>query len=290
MKPLIRATILIAALFTLPEMSFGQSLLRGTVIDSVTNEALIGANVFLKGTAIGGVTDREGKFRISGIPEGTHTLTVSYIGYRYKALPLTATGEELQPLSIRLVPDVLEGEEILITAQARGQIAAMNQQINATTIVNVISEEKIKELPDVNAAEAIGRLPGVSILRSGGEANKVILRGMSDKFTSITVDGVRIAATDANERGVDLSTISQGSLAGIEVFKALTSDKDAEAIAGSVNLVTRKAPSERLLRLDSKDAYGGLNKTFQQYDFSLRYGERFFEDVLGVQLVGNLEL
>jgi TonB-dependent receptor len=290
MKPLIRATILIAALFTLPEMSFGQSLLRGTVIDSVTNEALIGANVFLKGTAIGGVTDREGKFRISGIPEGTHTLTVSYIGYRYKALPLTATGEELQPLSIRLVPDVLEGEEILITAQARGQIAAMNQQINATTIVNVISEEKIKELPDVNAAEAIGRLPGVSILRSGGEANKVILRGMSDKFTSITVDGVRIAATDANERGVDLSTISQGSLSGIEVFKALTSDKDAEAIAGSVNLVTPRAPSERLLRLDSKGAYGGLNKTFKQYDFSLRYGERFFDNVFGVQLVGNLEL
>ena len=60
-------------------------------------------------------------------------------------------------------------------------------------------------------------------------------------------------------RGIDLSTISQGSLAGIELYKALTADKDADAIAGSVNLVTKKAPSERVLRFDAKGAYNKLN-------------------------------
>jgi TonB-dependent receptor len=280
--------ILMAGLFLIPSVILAQGTIRGTVADSVSHERLVGVNVFVVGTSLGNPTNIEGQYRITRIPSGSITVRASYLGYRTKDLRLDITGDTT--LNFGLVPDVIEGEEILVTAQARGQIAAMNQQINATTIVNVISEEKIQELPDVNAAEAIGRLPGVSILRSGGEANKVILRGMSDKFTSITVDGVRIAATDANERGVDLSTISQGSLSGIEVFKALTSDKDAEAIAGSVNLVTRKAPSERLVRLDSKGAYGGLNKTFKQYEFHLRYGERFFDDVFGVQLVGNLEL
>ena len=68
---------------------------------------------------------------------------------------------------------------------------------------------------------------------------------MDEKFTSITIDGVRVPATDADTRGVDLSMFSQGTLAGVELFKALTPDKDGDAIAGSINLVTRKAPSTR---------------------------------------------
>ena len=202
---------------------------------------------------------------------------------------MVATAGTETVIDVRLMPDVIEGQEVLITAQVRGQVAAINQQITSNTIVNVISEEKIKELPDANAAEAIGRLPGVSIIRSGGEANKVILRGMSDKFTTFTIDGVRIPPTDADSRGVDLSTFSQGTLAGVELFKALTPDKDGDAIAGSINLVTRKAPSARTIRLDAKGAYNKLDDDFGQYDFNGRYGERFFDDILGVQVTGNVE-
>ena len=156
-------------------------------------------------------------------------------------------------------------------------------------MVNVVSTEKIKELPDANAAEAIGRLPGVALQRSGGEATQIVLRGMSGGFSSVTMDGVKIPATDANTRGVDLSMMSQGSLAGIELYKALTPDKDADAIAGSVNLVTPNAPAERFVQINAKGAYENLDKTYGQYDFSAKYGERFFNDVLGVQISGNLE-
>ncbi|MCW8850025.1 MAG: TonB-dependent receptor, partial [Melioribacteraceae bacterium] len=160
---------------------------------------------------------------------------------------------------------------------------------SSNTIVNIVSEEKIQELPDANAAEAIGRLPGVSLTRSGGEANKIILRGLSDQYTSITIDGVQIPSTDATGRGIDLSTISQGSLAGIEMFKALTSDKDADAIAGSVNLVTKKAPENRMIRGVFKGGYNGIEESAKQYDFSFRYGERFFDNLLGLQLSANFE-
>ena len=116
---------------------------------------------------------------------------------------------------------MVEGEEVTVTAQARGQVSAINQQINSSTIVNVISEEKIQELPDANAAEAIGRLPGVSITRSGGEANKVILRGLSDKFTTVTIDGIKIPPTDADSRGVDLSIVSQDRLRALNSSRRL---------------------------------------------------------------------
>ena len=81
-------------------------------------------------------------------------------------------------LDIQLSPDVIEGEEVVITGQLLGQVLAINQQLTSNNIVNVVSEEKIQELPDMNAAEVIGRLPGVALQRSGGEANKIILRGL----------------------------------------------------------------------------------------------------------------
>jgi len=269
--------------------NFAQNTLQGIVADSLTKESLVGASLYFMGTSIGSATNIEGEYKITHVPDGNFKVRVSYVGYSTKDINIILKGGQTLELFVQLAPAAIQGKTITVTAQAAGQAAAINQQFSSNTIVNVISEEKIQQLPDANAAEAIGRLPGVSITRSGGEANKIVLRGLSDKFSTFTIDGVRIAPTDADARGVDLSTISQGSLAGIELFKALTPDKDADAIAGSVNLVTRKAPSQRLLRVDAKGAYDGMDKYSGQYEFALRYGERFFNDVLGVQVTGNLE-
>jgi TonB-dependent receptor len=269
--------------------ALSQGTLKGVVTDSLTNKELIGANVFLVGTSLGAATNIEGRFTINDVAEGKNIIKISYIGYRMKEIEVNIFKGKTIQLGIALFPDVIEGAEVIITGQKLGQVSAINQQINSNTIVNVVSEEKIQELPDVNAAEVIGRMPGVSISRSGGEANKITLRGLSDKFGTVTVDGMRLAPTDADSRGIDLSTISQGSLAGIELYKAITPDKDADAIAGTVNLVTRSAPTERLLRLDAKGSYNEMNNTYKQYDFAIRYGERFFDNVFGLQLLGNLE-
>jgi TonB-dependent receptor len=111
----------------------------------------------------------------------------------------------------------------------------------------------------------------------------------SKPYLNVTVDGVRLPTTDALERGVDLSAISQSSLAGIELYKAITPDKDADAIAGSINLVTKKAPQDREFRFIGKGGYNDLMDSYDQYDFSFKYGERFFDNFLGVQVNGNIE-
>ncbi|NUM74917.1 carboxypeptidase-like regulatory domain-containing protein, partial [candidate division KSB1 bacterium] len=289
MKTLLAKKIWTALFLLISTSAFAQGILRGVVSDSATAERLPGANVFLVGTALGSATNLEGAYRIDRIPEGSYTLRVSYIGYRMRDLPVTIQANTSTVIDVKLSAEILQGAEIIVTGQAVGQAAAINQQRTSSTIINVVSEEKIRELPDANAAESIGRLPGVSLLRSGGEANKVILRGLEDKFTTITIDGVKIPATDATSRGVDLSTLSQSSLAGIELYKALTPDKDGDALAGSINLVTKTAPETRNIKVDLKGDYNRLMESADQYDFSLNYGERFFNNVLGVQLAGNLE-
>ncbi len=283
-----RKLIFLTFLFSSMQI-FGQGTLQGVVKDSISEVALVGANVFLVGTSLGAAVDINGDYQINNIPYGNYTAKVSYLGYKPKEFKINIQNEKIVILNVMLSPEVILGEEVVVTGQALGQAAAINQQLNSNTIVNVVSEQKIKELPDANAAESIGRLPGVSLLRSGGEANKIVLRGLSPQFATVTVDGVRLASTDANDQGLDLSTISQGSLAGIELFKALTSDKDADAIAGTVNLVTKKAPSLRTIRLQAFGDYNGMDKSAKQYNFLGNYGERFFSDVLGLQLEGNVE-
>ena len=284
---LLRSVCII--LLLMPAVVYSQNSIQGVITDSLTSQPLVGANVYLIGTAFGAAANIEGQYRIASIPDGNYVLKISYIGYQTKELDVNVSKGSKVAIDAQLLPAVVEGAEVVITAQRKGQVSAINQQLNSNTIVNVVSEEKIQELPDANAAESIGRLPGVSVTRSGGEANKIILRGMGDQYTNVTIDGVRIPSTDALDRGVDLSTISQTSLAGIEVYKALTPDKDGDAIAGSVNLVTKKAPEERQIRATLKGGYNRLVKSADQYDFSLKYGERFLNGQLGIQLNGNIE-
>lgn len=268
---------------------FAQGSIDGRVFDKANEEPLIGATVFILGTSIGTATNLEGRFQLRRVSPGDIQIRISYIGYETQTIDTTLADDEELELNVYLNLSSYEGEAVEITAQARGQVAAINQQRSSNTIVNIVSEEKIRELPDANAAESIGRLPGVSVSRSGGEANKVMIRGLSDKYLNVTVDGVKLPATDALGRGVDLSSISQNSLAGIELFKAVTPDKDADAIAGSINLVTRRAPEDREIRITAKGGYNNIEESFRQYDFNLKYGNRFFDNLLGVQVNGNLE-
>ncbi|MGD8779891.1 MAG: TonB-dependent receptor [Ignavibacteria bacterium] len=280
---------IVVFLLLIPSVLFGSGKVNGTVVDSLSQESLVGANVFLVGTSLGGAVDIEGNYEIHAIPPGEYTVKCTYIGYVAKETRVTVVDNQTTVLDFQLAVDVIEGSEVVVYGQALGQAAAINQQVTSNAIVNVVSEQKIKELPDANAAEALGRLPGVSIVRSGGEASKIILRGLDANMTTVTVDGVKLSPTEADSRGIDLSTIAQGALSGIVLSKAVTSDMEGEAIAGNVDFVTKNAPEKRELNINAYGSYGSLDETAKQYNFTGGYGERFFNGLLGVQLFGNIE-
>lgn len=261
----------------------GKGVLEGKVIDAATGGSLSGANIVIQGTSLGTASDINGEYRITQVPPGNYSIKVTYIGYMSKEIEAFVKANETTSMDIELQFEVIEGQTVTISAQAEGQASAINRQLTSKSITNIVSEERIQEFPDVNAAESIGRLPGVSIQRSGGEANKIVIRGLSDKYAKITIDGVQIPATDADARGVDLSMISQSSLAGIELYKAITPDMEADATAGLVNLVTKKAPDNMEFSFDAKGAYNQLNNYYKQYDFRARFSNRYLNHKLGIQ-------
>jgi TonB-dependent receptor len=287
---LIALTILILTSSLVVNAQSGSGNLQGKITDVSSGEPLLGANVFLEGTAIGTASDMDGFYRIRNISSGKYNLIVSYMGYKRQTVSVDIVSNRTVTLDVKLewVSNEL-GKEVIVTGQLIGQAQAINQQLTSDQIVNIVSEQKIKELPDANAAEAVGRLPGVAVQRDGGEASKLMIRGLDPKFANISVNGIQIPATGADRRDVDLSLISQSTLSGIELYKALTPDQDADAIAGVVNLVTGKAKSDQKITIDLYGIYGGLSKSAEQYKASGQYSNRFFDGMFGVQAGVNAE-
>ena len=180
------------------------------VTDSTTGDPLPGANLILRGTSIGAASDINGECRILGVPPGTYSLDASFIGYKPVTVPIRVTpGQTLkQDVKMQFMLVDLDGQVVVITAQRQGQLKAINRQLTADAILNAVSAERIQEVPDANVAESVGRLPGVSISRSGGEGQSVIIRGLSPKYNAITINGERIPSTSRNTRATDLSMIS----------------------------------------------------------------------------------
>ncbi len=299
-----------AAAFVLTFQSLyaaGTGSFKGKVLDKSTGDPLIGANVLVLNTSLGSVADIGGVVIIYNVPSGKQTLKVSYLGYKTTTLDVTVPEGGVAQQEIRLTTQAIEGQEVVVTAQASGQNAAINQQLTADNIANVVSSARIQALPDANAAESIGRLPGVSLVRNGGEATQVVIRGLEPKYNSITIDGVSIPSNDVGSssatngdyskrtnnsggRSVDMSMISSSSLEGIEIFKTVTPDMDASAIGGTVNFDIRRAktnpdgaPSISLL---AQNGYNDLMSSNRDYKFVASVEKRFFDDNFGVFIQG----
>jgi len=273
--------------FKIEQEAYG--VVYGIVRDATTGEPLPYATITVSGTNIGTTTDVNGQYLLKKVPAGPQEIIYSFVGYAKKSLRLNVLPDEAMIQNVDLDYEVTMADEVVISGQALGQAAAINQQINANTIVNVVSKDKINELPDQNAAEAVGRLPGIAVQRDGGEGQKVVVRGLSPRLNSITVNGERIPSTDAENRSVDLSMISPSQLEGIEVYKALTPDQDADAVGGSVNFLVKKAPEGQELRIRAETGYNSLEDEYDQYRVNVSGSDRFLENRLGVLLTGNYQ-
>lgn len=271
----------------------GAGTIRGYVRDAKTNSALPGATVLLKGTGLGASTDLNGNYFIANVPAGSYTIRVSYLGYHSREQAVTVEAGATIAFNAKLQPVGVRGKEVVVTAQASGQNSAINQQLSSKNIVSVVSAARIRELPDANAAESVGRLPGVSVIRSGGEGTSIVIRGLAPQYNEIMIDGVEMAPTDAGDRGTNLSMISSDMLDGIEVYKTVTPDMDAAALGGVVNFTIREARTSPtggpLIGLLAQGGYDNLQNTYNDYKFVGSVEDRFLNKRLGIFAQGIVE-
>ncbi len=248
---------------------------RVTVRDSLTGSVLQGAVVTVQGTRIVAVTERDGSALLTGVAAGEQTLSVSYLGYKERNEKVAVKGAERVAAEIRLESEILSLNKMDVRGLRTSQSKAINQQKSSDNIVSVLSSDVIGNFPDISVAEAAGRVSGVNVVRFRGEGAGVSVRGGNQDWTKVTVNGISLPS-DGSSRSVALNEVSSDVVSMLEISKTPTPDMDADAVGGTVNIVTRGA-------LDEKDSYisgysaGGLSQLGMYGNFhgALTIGRKF---------------
>lgn len=124
------------------------------------------------------------------------------------------------------------------------------------------------------------RVPGITIQNDQGEARNLIIRGLAPNLNSVTLNGDRIPSAEGDNRNVQMDLIPSDMISTIEVNKTLTPDMDADAIGGSVNLITRASPNGKRISATVAGGYSPIREK-GNYTAGLVYGDRFLNKKLG---------
>lgn len=210
----------------------GSGTIYGEIRDASTSEVLPGASVVVKGLIVGTATDAQGRYTLRRVPAGEIVLVFSYLGYQSLELEITLQEGQRLEVNAELEGSFIEGSEIYVIAQQRGQSRALTIQRQSLNIRSVVSSEQINQFADGTVSDALQRIAGMG----HGGAN---IRGVGAGSANITMDGQRMGST-GDDRSVDVSTISADMLDQLEVIKVITPDMDADALSGTINISTRR--------------------------------------------------
>ncbi len=246
----------------------------GTVQD-VSGSVLVSAKVTVDPTGRQAATNDQGEFRISNLPAGDYTVTVSYVGFASSSTPV-----KLQSGQVTTVNQTLkvasDADTVMVrAARLQGEAEAINIQRMSSDIVQILPERVITSLPNTNIADAVGRLPSVSLERDEGEGKYVQIRGTEPRLSNVTINGVNVPAPEVTVRNIKLDAVPSNIVERIEVYKTLSADQDGDGIGGTVNLVTKSAVEKPTYMLSGTSGYNPIQNGYWRGGFDGTFGQRF---------------
>jgi TonB-dependent receptor len=277
---------------TLISFCFGLLIISGTTKAQQVAGKILGADGFplpnavvkIVNSTVSAISDLSGYYFISNKNTGLVSLQFSYIGYQDSIVQMQVVAGVNNLPSVFLKPSVsVLGEIIVKGSAASSQIKALVIKKNAKGIMDVLAADAIGKLPDRNAAEAIQRLPGVSMASDAGEGRYVTVRGVPTQWTASLLNGNHIASAlvDYTDRRIQMDVFPSELIEYVQLSKAITPDIEGDNIGGSVNFITRSAPLKRILSISAAGGYGILPRK-GSFNGSLVYGDRFFNNKLGL--------
>lgn len=269
MLHLLRFTLiglLLAATCFAQDVSPKPGSITGIVVDAENGDAMIGVSVMLEGTTQGAATDLDGNFTIRNIVPGTYTLIANYIGYS----KLTVTGvdvasDKATSLNLKMSTEAIEVKEVVIEARRidNTETSILQMQKRSATVSNGISAEQIRRSPDSDAADAVKRVTGITVV---GE-KYVFVRGMEERYNNTRLNGASLASPEPLKRVVPFDIIPASLLNNIVVSKTFTPDQPGDFSGGSVQLSTKEFPDKFTLSMSQTVDLNEntTNKEFKTY-------------------------
>lgn len=259
---------------------------KGRIVDT-EKQTLPGASVYIENLRTGVISDVNGFYMLPNLNPGTYTLKVSYVGYSPVEMQITVPEGKTLERDV-VMNEGLELKEVQVKGAFSGQRKALSSQKNKMGIVNVVSADQVGKFPDLNIGDALKRINGINVQYDQGEARFGQVRGTSADLTSVTINGNRLPSAEGDTRNVQLDLIPADMVQTIEVNKVVTSDMDGDAIGGAINLVTKSTPYKRTFSATAGSGHNWVSEK-AQLNLGLTYGERFFNDKLGLMLSGSYQ-
>jgi hypothetical protein len=217
---------------------------RGSVTGHVSDPSggvLQGAQIELQPSAITIISNQQGGYFINNLAPGSYTITVTYVGFAAFTKTLTISAGQTAVVDAKMEVSS-QKDQIIVTADAAsGEAEAVNREKTADNVLQVMTSEVITALPNATIADAVGRLPGVSLERDEGEGKYIQVRSLEPRLTNATIDGVNVPSPEANVREIKFDAMPADLVESVEVNKTLQANMDGDGIGGSVNIVTKTA-------------------------------------------------
>ncbi len=238
------AVALLALPLTLVAQNAPTGRIVGRVVDAKSGAGIQAAGVQVVGTTIGTQSGLDGRFTLNKVPAGTVTIQVRRIGYNAKSVTgLVLDADGVLEQNISLEGATVQLQATVVTAEKeRGSVtAALDQQRNATQIVNAITAEQIAKSPDGDAAQAIQRVSGVTVQ----DGKYVFVRGLGERYTTASLNGARIPSPEPERKVVPLDLFPSGILQSVTTSKTFTPDLQGDFSGAQVDIKTREYPARR---------------------------------------------
>ena len=230
----------------------GLGSIEGRVLNQSTGTYVNNARVAIEAQRLETFTDEFGAYTFPRVPAGDAIVQVAYTGFPIHTQTVTvAAGQRASGnFTLQTAAEKMNDQAVVLdafTVATKRDMAAsdiaVNEQRFSTEIKNVVSTDSFADIADGNVGEFAKYLPGVTLNRSGSDGLNLSLGGVPPSGTPIMLDGLGIAsaASSNTERTVEFENIAVGGMSRVEITRSPAPDSPANAIGGSVNLVTRSA-------------------------------------------------
>lgn len=228
---------------TLGFFGMAQVTITGTVFDGEFNEPLPFANVLISEKGSGTTTDFDGKFLLEVAP-GNYTLVFSFVGYQTQQITnVDCTTNNMVELEVTLQAAAQGLEEVVVSVSAsrNTEQSVLTFQKKAASLLDGMSAQAFKKAGASDIAAAIKRVPGVSV--QGGKY--VYVRGLGDRYTKSTLNGVDIPGLDPDRNTVQMDLFPTNILSNVIVIKSATAELPADFTGAIVDIETKDIPNSK---------------------------------------------
>ena len=253
--------ILLLVLSTMTAMAGN---IKGTVLDKQTKEPLTGATIQITGTAQGVVADINGNYTLN-VNDGTYTITVRYIGYKDILLnSIKVKAETLLNFEMESDAQALGEVSVVAKKNLEGERALQMERQKATLAIENLGAKEMSIKGISNVEEGVKKITGISIASAG----QLIVRGLGDRYSTTTLNGLPIASTNPETKLIPLDIFPASTVQNITVSKVYDASAFADYSGAHIDISTKENVGSDFLSIsfNAGGKFNTLGKDFYRMD------------------------